>query len=56
MKIISSETHFDFMGKFKVAVALSGLLILIGLGSILMSGGLKYGIDFSGGTLVQLQF
>jgi len=56
MKIISSETHFDFMGKFKVAVALSGLLIFIGLGSILMAGGLKYGIDFSGGTLVQLQF
>ena len=56
MKIISSETHFDFMGKFKVAVTLSGLLILIGLGSILISGGLKYGIDFSGGTLVQLQF
>ncbi|MDA8560586.1 protein translocase subunit SecF [Nitrospinae bacterium] len=56
MKIIGSETHFDFMGKFKVAVSLSGLLILIGLGSILISGGLKYGIDFSGGTLVQLQF
>ncbi len=56
MKIISSETHFDFMGKFKVAVALSGLMILIGLGSIAISGGLKYGIDFSGGTLVQLQF
>ena len=30
--------------------------ILIGLGSIVISGGLKYGIDFAGGTLVQLQF
>jgi preprotein translocase subunit SecF len=56
MKIISSESHFDFMGKFKMAIVLSGLIILIGLGSIVMSGGLKYGIDFSGGTLVQLQF
>lgn len=56
MKIISSDTHFDFMGKFKMAVAFSGLMILIGLGSIVISGGLKYGIDFSGGTLVQLQF
>jgi preprotein translocase subunit SecF len=56
MKIISSETHFNFMGKIKMALTISGLMILIGLGSIVMSGGLKYGIDFSGGTLVQLQF
>jgi preprotein translocase subunit SecF len=56
MKIINSETHFDFMGKIKMAVTISGLLILIGLGSMVMSGGLKYGIDFAGGTLVQLQF
>lgn len=56
MKIIGSDTHFDFMGKIKMAVTISGLMILVGLGSIAMSGGLKYGIDFSGGTLVQLQF
>ena len=56
MKIISSETHFDFMGKIKITVAISGLMILVGLTSIVFSGGLKYGIDFSGGTLVQLQF
>ena len=56
MKIISSETHFDFMGKIKITLAISGLMILVGLTSIVMSGGLKYGIDFSGGTLVQLQF
>jgi len=56
MKIISSETHFDFMGKIKMALTISGLTILIGLGSMVLSGGLKYGIDFSGGTLVQLQF
>jgi len=56
MKIISSETHFDFMGKIKITVAISGLMILVGFTSIIISGGLKYGIDFSGGTLVQLQF
>lgn len=56
MKIISSETQIDFMGKIKMAIAFSGLLILIGLGSIAMSGGLKFGIDFSGGTLIQLKF
>jgi preprotein translocase subunit SecF len=56
MEIFKKETHFDFMGKFKAAIALSGLLILISLGSIAMHGGLKYGIDFAGGTLVQLKF
>ena len=56
MKIINSDTHFDFMGKTKMAMTISGLVILIGLGSIALSGGLKYGIDFAGGTLIQLQF
>ncbi len=56
MRIISSDTHFDFMGKTKMTLTISGLMILIGLGSIILSGGLKFGIDFSGGTLIQLQF
>ena len=56
MKIINSDTHFDFMGKIKTTMTISGLVILIGLGSIALSGGLKYGIDFAGGTLIQLQF
>ena len=56
MKIINSDTHFDFMGKIKMTMTISGLVILIGLGSVALSGGLKYGIDFAGGTLIQLQF
>ena len=56
MKIINSDTHFDFMGKIKMTMTISGLVILIGLGSVALSGGLKYGIDFVGGTLIQLQF
>jgi preprotein translocase subunit SecF len=56
MKIISSETNIDFMGKIKMTMTISGLVILIGLGSIALSGGLKYGIDFAGGTLIQLKF
>ncbi|MBT3415390.1 MAG: protein translocase subunit SecF [Nitrospina sp.] len=56
MKILSSDTHFDFMGKIKMAMTISGLVILVGLGSVALSGGLKYGIDFAGGTLIQLQF
>ena len=56
MQLFKDETHFDFMGKIKAAMIISSIAILIGLGSIVFSGGLKYGIDFAGGTLVQLQF
>tara|TARA_Y100000031_G_scaffold38273_1_gene42995 strand:+ start:3118 stop:4023 length:906 start_codon:yes stop_codon:yes gene_type:complete len=56
MEIFKRVTEIDFMGKKGVAVTLSSLVILIGIVSILTHGGLKYGIDFAGGTLVQLKF
>ena len=56
MELIKKQTHIDFMGKFKVAMVFSALLILGGIVSIVMHGGLKYGIDFKGGSLVQLRF
>ena len=56
MQLFKNETRFDFMGQIKAAMIISGIVILIGLGSVVFSGGLKYGIDFAGGTLVQLQF
>jgi preprotein translocase subunit SecF len=56
MELIKKQTHVDFMGKFKVALIFSALLILAGIASIAIHGGLKYGIDFEGGTLVQLKF
>lgn len=56
MELIKAQTHIDFMGKFKIAMMISIALILGGIASIAMHGGLKYGIDFEGGTLVQLKF
>ena len=56
MELLNKQTHIDFMGKFKTALMISGVLILVGFVSIAMHGGLKYGIDFEGGTLVQLKF
>ncbi len=56
MELIKKQTHIDFMGKFKTALMISGVLILAGFVSIAMQGGLKFGIDFEGGTLVQLKF
>ncbi|MGH7372283.1 MAG: protein translocase subunit SecF, partial [Candidatus Methylomirabilales bacterium] len=38
------------------AYIISMLFILAGFGSMVAKGGLRYGIDFSGGTLIQVRF
>jgi len=54
-QLIPSALRFDFIGKAKPFIALSLVVILIGIGSIAYHGGLNLGIDFRGGTLVQLR-
>ena len=54
MQLIKPDTNVDFVGKRKIALIVSA--ILIGLVSLLVKGGPDYGIDFAGGTLVQVQF
>jgi preprotein translocase subunit SecF len=56
MRIIKEETHFDFLAKGPLSLSLSGLLLLAGIVAFFTMGGLNYGIDFRGGTLVQVQF
>jgi preprotein translocase subunit SecF len=56
MEFIKSGTNFDFIGKRKIALACSLAFIIIGVTSIVWHGGLNYGIDFAGGTLVQVKF
>jgi len=56
MEIIKSETHFNFVAMMKMAVTISIVYILIGIGSIVWHGGLNFGIDFAGGTLIQIRF
>lgn len=56
MQFIKSDINIDFIGKRKLAAILSVALILIGLGSLVVQGGPNYGIDFAGGSLVQVQF
>ncbi len=56
MEIFNRPTDINFMGKMRSAIIFSCVIILVGLVSIAVQGGLKFGIDFSGGTLIQLQF
>jgi preprotein translocase subunit SecF len=50
------QPNIDWMGKAKYFYALSGILLLAGWISIFVNGGLRYGIDFKGGTNVDVRF
>ncbi|TDI79429.1 MAG: protein translocase subunit SecF [Caldithrix sp.] len=50
------NSNFNFIGNRKKARIFSITLILIGLGSLIIQGGPKLGIDFTGGTSLGLQF
>ena len=54
MEIIG-KTTFDFMGRRTLALVFSGLLIAAGIVS-LATRGLLFGIDFTGGTLVEVSY
>ena len=56
MRFVKSDINIDFIGKRKLAFVLSVLLVLISLGSLIMHGGPRRGIDFEGGTVVQIKF
>jgi preprotein translocase subunit SecF len=56
MNIFHSDTHIDFVGKNRFALLLSLAVILAGIVSLIVKGGPEYGIDFAGGTLIQIHF
>jgi preprotein translocase SecF subunit len=53
---IFTNANYDFISKRRWAYLLSVVVTLAGLAHIAWQGGLRYGIDFSGGTLVQVRF
>jgi len=50
------QVDLDWMGKAKYFFGLSFLLLAAGMASIVTHGGLFYGIDFKGGTVVDVRF
>ena len=52
---IFRNPNYNFIGNRRWAYMLSGLITLIGIVS-LVTQGLRYDIDFTGGTLVQVRF
>jgi preprotein translocase subunit SecF len=53
---IFKHTNFDFLGKKWPFITLSLLLTAAGIGSLIVKGGPKYGIDFTGGALMDVNF
>lgn len=52
---ILSDTHIDFMSKRLVAAIFSVILVMASLGSLFYQG-LNFGIDFTGGTMIELGY
>ena len=53
---IFKKPNFTFMKYKFFAFALSGIIIAVGIVNITTKKGLNYGIDFAGGTLIQIRF
>ena len=55
MQIFKKQTNINFMGNRKLAVVASVILVVVSLGSLMFQG-LNFGLDFTGGTLVEVRY
>jgi preprotein translocase subunit SecF len=56
MRQIFVSANFNFVGKRRWFYGVSVGFVLLSLLSIALHGGINYGIDFTGGTLIQVRF
>jgi len=55
MRFLNRKTNIDFIGKRKIAFAVSLTLIVLSIAA-LSTRGLNFGLDFTGGTLIEVAF
>ena len=55
MEFLKRDTRIDFLGKRRLATIVSAIIIVASIGSIAIKG-LNFGIDFTGGTLVEVSY
>lgn len=56
MDFIKPDINVDFVNRVRLALICSLVAALAGVGSLVIKGGPLYGIDFAGGTLIQVKF
>ena len=56
MELIKPGININIVGRMKVAAICSLAMIIVSILSLILHGGPRFGIDFAGGTLVQIQF
>jgi preprotein translocase subunit SecF len=56
MQFVSYDINLNIIGKRKIAFYVSLGMIIISILTLVIHGGPKYGIDFAGGTLIQVRF
>ncbi|MGD9334953.1 MAG: protein translocase subunit SecF, partial [Desulfobacterales bacterium] len=56
MQFIKPDININFVSKRKIAFFISLAMILVSIASLLIHKGPRYGIDFAGGTLIQVKF
>lgn len=56
MQFFGKKPNVNWLKHKKLAYAFSGTLLALTLVLLAVMGGLKYGIDFAGGTLIQVKF
>jgi preprotein translocase subunit SecF len=55
MEVFNPNSNIDFLGWRKVSLTISAVLVIIALGAI-FTRGLNYGLDFTGGVLVEAEY
>jgi len=55
MEVFNPNSNINFLGLRKISLAVSALLVILSIGAILTRG-LNYGLDFTGGLMVEAQY
>ena len=55
MELFKTEKIYDLMGKRAAFLGLSGILVIASI-ILLLTKGLNFGIDFAGGTIIQVKY